>query len=122
MKVDKRLVAYASTIKGFGRQDILDSLMENKTNRVQLGNMERPSRSLELLAKYVKTEGEASNIVVDDSERIQWNPNSHIRTESGKAWYYEMLKEIELLGQTKLQQLLVEMANMKFKIERNENE
>lgn len=122
MKVDKRLVAYASTIKGFGRQDILDSLMENKTNRVQLGNMERPSRSLELLAKYVKTEGEASDIVVDDSERIQWDPNSHIRTEAGKAWYYEMLKEIELLGQTKLQQLLVEMANMKFKIGKNGNE
>lgn len=122
MKVDKRLVSYASTIKGFGRQDILDELMRDKQNRVQLGNMERPSRSLELLAKYVKSESEEKEIVVDDSERIQWKPDAYIKTESGKAWYYDMLKQIEIIGTVKRDMLLAEMANMKFKVEEDDNE
>lgn len=40
MKVDHRALSYASTIKGFNRQDILDTLMADKQNRVQLDNME----------------------------------------------------------------------------------
>src|SRR5574344_601244 len=44
MKVDRRLVSYAATIKGYGRQDLLDILIQDKTSRVQLTNMERPSR------------------------------------------------------------------------------
>lgn len=46
MKVDRRLVSYAAAIKGYGRQDLLDVLIADKANRVQLDNMERPSRSL----------------------------------------------------------------------------
>lgn len=122
MKVDKRLVSYASTIKGFGRQDILDELMRDKQSRVQLENMERPSRSLELLAKYVKTENEKKSIMIDDSERIQWKPDAYIKTESGKAWYYDMLKQIEIIGNIKRDMLLAEMANMKFKVEEDNNE
>lgn len=117
MKIDRKLVSYASTIKGLGRQDILDTLMKDKTNRVILGNMERPSRSLEILAKYVKTLDEKANVVVDNSERIQWDPDAYIKTESGKAWYYEMMNEIRILGEVKTRLLLAEMANMKFKYE-----
>ena len=90
MKVDRKIVSYAATIKGYGRQDILDALMADKQNRIQLNNMERPSRSLELLAKFVKTEAER-NIVVNNSERIQWDADAYIKTEAGKAWYYERI-------------------------------
>lgn len=117
MKVDKRMVAYASTIKGFNRQDILDTLMTDKQNRIQLTNMERPSRSLELLAKYIKSEDERPKLVIDDSERIKWDPDAAIHTESGKAWYYSALDSIAVLGEIKLQMLLTEMANMKFKLD-----
>lgn len=117
MKVDRRLVSYASSIKGFNRQDILDTLMDDKQHRVQLGNMERPSRSLELLAKFVKTIDEKPKLVVDDSERVQWKHDALIKTETGKAWFYEMKELIEAVGTTKVDELLVEMANMKFKIE-----
>lgn len=116
MKVDRRIVSYASTIKGFNRQDILDTLMADKQNRVQLENMERPSRSLELLAKYVKTTDEKPKIIVDDSERVQWKHDALIKTETGKAWFYEMKSLIEVVGPTKVDELLVEMANMKFKL------
>jgi len=122
MKVDRKLVSYASTIKGFGRQDILDDLMKDKQKRVNLDNMERPSRSLELLAKYVKALDETGKIVVDDSERVQWDANAAIKTESGKAWYYMMLDEIAAIGEIKMKMLLTEMANMKFKLEEVCNE
>lgn len=116
MKVDRRIVSYASTIKGFNRQDILDTLMADKQNRVQLESMERPSRSLELLAKYVKTTDEKPKLIVDDSERVQWKHDALIKTETGKAWFYEMKSLIEVVGPTKVDELLVEMANMKFKL------
>lgn len=116
MKVDRRIVSYASTIKGFNRRDILDTLMADKQNRVQLESMERPSRSLELLAKYVKTADEKPKLIVDDSERVQWKHDALIKTETGKAWFYEMKSLIEVVGPTKVDELLVEMANMKFKL------
>lgn len=116
MKVDRRIVSYASTIKGFNRQDILDTLMKDKQNRVQLDNMERPSRSLELLAKYVKTISEKPKLIVDDSERIQWEPDAMIKTETGKAWYYDTIEGAGIELPLSIKMLLVEMANMKFKL------
>ena len=116
MKIDKRMVSYAATIKGYGRQDILDTLLSDKSSRVQLTNMERPSRSLELLAKFVKTEEESYKVVVDDSERVQWKPDAAIKTEAGKAWYYETIDAIKELGEIKMHMVLTEMANMKFKL------
>lgn len=116
LKVDKRMVSYAATIRGYNRQDILDTLMKDKTSRVQLNNMERPSRSLELLAKFVKSEQEATNIIVDDSNRVRWDPDAHIKTELGKAWYYELLSRNEPLS-VEVAMSLAELANYKYKIE-----
>lgn len=115
MKVDKRLVSYAATIKGYGRQDILDILMVDKKSRVQLDNMERPSRSLELLAKFVKVLDEKDRIVINDTERVQWNPDATIKTELGKAWYYSVVEMYEV-KETGLKMLLTEMANLKFRV------
>ena len=116
MKIDRRLVSYASTIKGFDRHDILDTLMADKQNRIQLDNMERPSRSLEILAKYVKTVEERPKLVVDDSERIHWDAEAAIKTELGKARYYEMLKAVEAIGPIKMQMLFVELVNLTCKL------
>ena len=117
MKIDKKMVAYAATIRGYGRSDILDTLLKDRYAKVQLGNMERPSRSLEIIAKYVKAEAEEKTIVVNDSERIHWKPDALIKTEHGKAWYYEQLRLIELLGVNVLGPLLVELANLKYTTE-----
>lgn len=115
-KVDKKLVSYAATIRGYGRDDILDKLMESKSNRIQLGNMERPSRSLELLAKFVKAETEEANIVVDESERVRWDPEAFIKTETGKAWYYEQIRIADVMGNVHYEKLLAELTNYKFKV------
>lgn len=117
MKIDRRLVSYAATIKGYGKDEILDKLLASKSNKIQLANMTNPSRSLELIAKYVKAEVEEKTIVVNDSERIHWKPDALIKTEHGKAWYYEQLRLIELLGVNVLGPLLVELANLKYTTE-----
>lgn len=119
MKIDRKAVSYAATIRGYGRQDILDTLMESKKNRVQLHNMDRPSRSLELLAKFVKVLKEKEHVVIDDSERVQWDPDALIKTELGKAWYYEQVK-LAKDDEVLLGKLLVELANLKFKLKDEE--
>ncbi len=115
-KINKRLVSYAATIRGYGRDDLLEKLMESKSNRVKLDAMERPSRSLELLAKFVKSESEEKDLVVDDSERIHWKADAVIKTESGKAWYYEQIRIAEVAGNTHYEILLAELANYKYKL------
>ena len=40
-----------------------------------------------------------------------------IKTESGKAWFYQALEDIKNMGQVRLEMILTEMANMKYKIE-----
>lgn len=121
-KTDRRLVSYAATIRGYNREDILQKLMRDKKNRIQLDSMERASRSLEMIAKFVKAESEESNIVVDDSERVQWKPDAVIKTEAGKAWFYEMKYLITVVGDRKIDELLTEMANMKYRIEAADDE
>lgn len=116
MKINRKLVTYAATIKGYGREDLLVELMKDNKSKVQLRNMERASRSLELIAKHVKAEEEEDTVVVDDSERVQWKPDAMIKTEAGKAWYYEMIEAIDVMGRVKMDMLLMEMANMKFKV------
>lgn len=115
MKVDRKLVSYAATIKGYNRQDILDKLMDNKMARIKLDSMERASRSLELLAKFVKAEEENKDITIDDSERIQWNADAVIKTELGKAWFYE-IRELAKSNAITLDMLLAELANFKFRV------
>lgn len=119
MKVDRKAVSYAATIRGYGRQDILDALMKDKTARVQLDKMERPSRSLELLAKFVKALDEKTKIVIDDSERIQWSPDALIKTELGKAYYYELMELIDQQDKVSIGTRLVDLVNLKFKIEKD---
>lgn len=115
MKVDKRIVSYASTIKGFGREDILDSLMDGK--KVQLDSMERPSKSLEVICKHIKREAEEDVVEIDDSERINFNPEAFIKTEAGKAWFYEKMERLGISNtdvETRMD--YSELANYKFKI------
>jgi len=116
MKVDRRLVSYASTIRGLGRQDLLDILMAG--NKVQLGNMVRPSKSLEVICKHVKAETEETTIEIDDSERVVYNPDAAIRAEKGKSWFYEKMRVLEI-PETSVQIRMdyVELANLKFKVE-----
>jgi hypothetical protein len=114
MKVAMTQVSYASSIKGYGRQDILDDLMSDKKQKIKLDNMQSPSRSLEMLCKNLKALEEKS-IVVDNSERVEWQAEGHIKTEAGKVAYYEMSNAIEMFDKVRIQMWLVELVNLKYK-------
>lgn len=112
-QVDKRVITYASTVKGFGREDILNDLLNGVS--VQLENMDRPSKSLEVLCRQLKKLGER-NVVEDTSERIKWDPEALIKTEHGKVWFYEKAERIPTIKIThELIADYIELANYKFK-------
>ena len=119
MKVDRRLISFASTIKGFGRQDLLDQLLLGKA--IQLTNMDKPTTSLEVLCKYVKKLDEVG-VVEDRQERIQFNPDAHIKTEAGKVWYYERIAS-DMVPDTMVptRMMYAELANYKFRKVTDEN-
>lgn len=113
MKVDRRLVSFASTIKGFGRQNLLDQLLLGKA--VQLTNMDKPTTSLEVLCKYVKKLDEV-DVVEDVQERIYFNPDAQIKTEAGKVWYYEkILADLVPEHMVPTKMVYAELANYKFR-------
>ena len=45
-----------------------------------------------------------------------------IKTETGKAWYYDTVEGAGVELPLSIKMLLVEMANMKFKLEETPNE
>lgn len=44
-----------------------------------------------------------------------WQEDTFIRTQAGKEWYYEQVKEIGVIGDIKTRMLVAELANYKFK-------
>jgi len=114
MKVDKRLVSYASTIRGLGREDILAALMNDKA--VKMSGMKYASKSLEMLCKFAKVEAE-KDVIEDSSERPMFNPDGLIKAEAGKAWFYERKEMYKLEDVNDIQMIydLIELANYKFK-------
>lgn len=113
-KVDRRMVSYASTLRGLGREDILDILM--KGERVQLDNMARPSSSLEVICKNAKAEAEEDKVISDNSERVHFDPEAIIKTEKGKAWFYETIQQ-RGISSDKYDVMLdyMELANFKYR-------
>ena len=122
MKVQRKFVSYASTIRGYGRQDILDTLLLDK--EVLLDGMKYPSKSLELLCKYVKIGVEKESTIEDTSERFDFNPEAYIKTELGKAWFYEKKSRYNLVDDRDIGIILdlMELANYKFKLVDTPNE
>ena len=114
-KVDRRMISYASTIKGLDRGDILDALMSGQ--KIQLEAMVRPSTSLEVICKHIKAEVEDKTISVDDSERVHFNPDALIKTEAGKAWFYEKVNRVTAIQDNyEVTADYLELANLKFKL------
>ena len=117
MKVDRRLVSYAATIKGYGKPDLLESLLNNKESKVQLDGMISPSRSLEILAKAVKVESEKRTVTVDSSNRIYWDPDANIKTEIGKAEYYSIVDTYNV-KEVQVRMLIAELMNFRYSIQK----
>lgn len=119
-----QLVKYVSTIAKYGYADtlnngvdrLLEELFQGRKIKIIDCSKIKETTSLEASAKYMKSLAEGS-IEIDDKYTIQWNPDSHIKNEAGKKWYYENMKVIEGLDSVKnnvhLIQCMIELANYK---------
>lgn len=91
LKVSHKLTSYANSIAKLGREDILKILMQDKA--VLINGMKGPSKSLEIVCKYIKAEEENKVIIINNEDRIMFNPEAKIKTEVGKAEYYSLIEE-----------------------------
>lgn len=112
-QVDRKVITYASTVAGLGREDILNDLLNGIS--VQLKNMDRPSKSLEVICRQLKKLGE-KNVVENTDERLKWDPDALIKTEAGKAWFHERADRMPII-KTDYTMIAdyIELANHKFK-------
>lgn len=110
-QVPRQSVMYAYKLKNVYRQKEAVKILHNG-GAVLLGNMDKPSKSLEFVCKKAKELYEAS-VVEDTSERVQFSPDASIRTEVGKVWYYSFVNNRNLDVETRM--YLVELANYKFR-------
>jgi len=67
---------------------------------------------LATIAKAIKLEKERDKLIIDDSEQLEWNPDSQIKTEAGKQWYTETIEDAE----RSMVSYMIELANYKFRL------
>ena len=109
-------VSYVKGLIKYGYDFIVKEL--EKGNKVVIGDMDNGSNSLEYLCKKAKEEYEKDKVVIDTSNRIKFNPDSYIKTEQGKAWYYDKINTLGISSDSGLNSVIrqdyAELANYKF--------
>ena len=53
---------------------------------------------------------------VDCDNTYGWSEDAYIKTQKGKEWYAEQIKNAGIMGEVKYKMLIAELANYKFKI------
>lgn len=69
------------------------------------------SNKINTICQYLKRIEEELTVV--KNENYNWNPNSQIKTQAGKDWYYETVKRIDE-DRTIMLMSMTELANLKF--------
>lgn len=122
--VRSMLVSFVSSIIKYGQESVLEDLFQGK--KLNVGTIEDPkwTSSLEVIARWAKTEYESSRVCTAsevDDYRIQWKEDGVIKTEAGKAWYYEIVNTEKIPNTAvTVRKILAEKANELYRIE-NEN-
>lgn len=109
-------VTFVKSLVKYGYPKVIHEL--EKGNKVMIADMESGSHSLEYLCKIAKVSYEKDKVTVDNSNRIQFDPEAAIKTEAGKAWYYDKVNSLELNRDTAYNSIkrqdYAELANYKF--------
>lgn len=110
-QTNRQMLAMCVYIDNNSEAGILQALFEDKA--VQLSNMDKASKSLSFVCKKLKELGEVK--VTEKESTIEFNPESQIKTEVGKAWYYKTVTEESIpTTAVNLRIILAEYANLKF--------
>lgn len=74
------------------------------------------TNKINTLARLVKKEVEDGCVVADTSEEVGFTVDGLIKTEAGKDYYYGLVKKLGITD-VAVRMLLVELTNLKFKVE-----
>lgn len=103
------------------RPEFVDPLFDGKSIVIYDIDKERDitTDKINTIARIIKKEKERKALVVDKSEEVTFSVDGIIKTEAGKAWYYNHMNDIftDNMVDPKIAigMLLVELANLKFK-------
>lgn len=91
------------------RPEFIDPLFNGKSvDIVDKNGKEVSSTKVTAIFAFLKRMEEGA----DEDNQHAWNPDSYIKTQRGKEWYYDMVRDI---SDTKMMQMkLAELANYKF--------
>lgn len=110
-------VTYVKSIVKYGYKDAVEEL--ERGNKVMIGSMDAGSTSLEYICKMAKIKYEEDRVQIDTSERVEFSPEAAIKTEAGKAWYYDKINSLgfdkDMGFNSVIRQDYAELANYKFK-------
>jgi hypothetical protein len=94
------------------RPEFIDPLFNGKTvTIVNVKGEEIESNKITAIYAFIKRLEEA---VIEDVEHA-WDERAAIKTQAGKEWYYKQMSDIQDYGDVKAKMLIAELANYKFK-------
>jgi uncharacterized protein YgbK (DUF1537 family) len=98
--------------------DMVDPLFNGDTVVVEDPEVKHlvTTNKVNTLARIIKKQVELGKVVVDNSEVIEFTADGKIKTEAGKDWYYSTVKALRVEDPL-VKMLLVELANLKYKLE-----
>lgn len=103
------------------RPDLVEPLFNGKS--VEILDPDKgyvvTTNKINTLARIVKKTREQNVVTVDDSERVMFTVEGLLKTEAAKNWYYSAVKNIESNPESSIamRAYLVELANLKYRIE-----
>lgn len=101
------------------RPDLVDVLFDGKT--AKLIDVEKgitvTTNKVNTIARLIKKQKEHDKVKIDTSGEIVFAVDGQIKTEAGKSWYYST---VNILGikEPLVRMLIAELANLKFKQEK----
>ena len=79
------------------------------------------TNKINTIARLAKKELEFNKLVVDNSEVVEFAADGVLKTEAAKDWYYSTVASLRIQDPL-VRMLIVELANLKFKLEDEDNE
>ena len=95
------------------RPEFVDPLFNGRAVKIEDSRGKKiDSNKITAIYSYVKKKVE--EVVIDDTIH-GWNPDGAIKTQLGKEWYYKTMSTIKDPTDRMVQQLVIELANYKYK-------
>ena len=79
------------------------------------------TNKINTLARIIKKTKEKDNILVDDSEKIEFKVDGLIKTEAGKQAVYSIVRSSDITDPSVIA-VLIEWANMKYKLKESDED